>query len=176
MCSDRPHSSTSDRRGSGRWAGSGAGRGRCTNVPGLVASPMRLPVATACHAIRPTMPTFSRAFGRTRIDLHYSERGDHAGRPIVLTHGLLWSSRMMEGLASRLPDQRVLLLDLHGHGKSSRPTDPSAYTWASLAGDVIALLNHLEVDEAVVGGLSLGANVTLAVAHRHPERVTAMLV
>jgi pimeloyl-ACP methyl ester carboxylesterase len=122
------------------------------------------------------MPTFSRAFGQTRLDLHYGERGDPTGRPLVLTHGLLWSSRMMEALAARLPDQRVLLLDLHGHGKSARPADASAYTWASLAGDVVALLNHLEIDQAVVGGLSLGANVTLAVAQRHPERLSAMIV
>lgn len=122
------------------------------------------------------MPTFSRAFGQTRLDLHFAERGDPTGRPVVLTHGLLWSSRMMEGLAARLPDQRVLLLDLHGHGKSARPTDASAYTWASLAGDVVALLNRLEIDQAVVGGLSLGANVTLAMAQRHPERVSAMIV
>src|SRR5947209_4244786 len=142
MCSERPHSSTSDSRGSGRLSGSGAGRGRWTSVPGLVASPTRFSVATGCHAIRPTMPTFSRAFGQTRLDLHYGERGDPTGRPLVLTHGLLWSSRMMEALAARLPDQRVLLLDLHGHGKSARPTDASAYTWASLAGDVVALLNH----------------------------------
>ena len=122
------------------------------------------------------MPTFSRAFGQTRLDLHYAERGDPNGRPVVLTHGLLWSSRMMEGLAARLPDQRVLLLDLHGHGKSAKPTEASAYTWASLAGDVVALLNHLGIDDAVVGGLSLGANVTLAMAQRHPERVSAMIV
>jgi pimeloyl-ACP methyl ester carboxylesterase len=122
------------------------------------------------------MPTFSRAFGQTRLDLHYSERGDPHGRPVVLTHGLLLSSRMMEGLAARLPDQRVLLLDLHGHGKSATPTDAGAYTWASLAGDVVALLNHLEIDKAVVGGLSLGANVTLSTAQRHPERVSAMIV
>ncbi|MBV8692654.1 MAG: alpha/beta fold hydrolase [Actinobacteria bacterium] len=122
------------------------------------------------------MPTFSRAFGQTRLQLHFAERGASDGMPVVLTHGLLWSSRMMEGLAARLPDQRVLLLDLHGHGKSDRPTDPSAYTWASLAGDVIALLDHLEIDQAVIGGLSLGANVTLAAGQRHPERVKAMIV
>src|SRR4029077_3191401 len=100
------------------------------------------------------MPTFSRAFRQTRLDLHYSERGNPQGRPVLLTHGLLWSSRMMEGLAARLADQRVPLRDLHGHGKSARPTDAGAYTWASLAGDVIALLNHLEIDQAVIGGLS----------------------
>ncbi|HZQ87099.1 MAG TPA: alpha/beta hydrolase [Acidimicrobiales bacterium] len=122
------------------------------------------------------MPTFSRAFGQTRLQLHYAERGNPDGMPVVLTHGLLWSSRMMEGLAARLPDQRVLLLDLHGHGTSDRPIDPSAYTWASMAGDVVALLNHLGIDQAVIGGLSLGANVTLAVGQRHPERVRAMIV
>src|SRR4051794_9508929 len=137
MCSERPHSSTSDRRGAGRVSGSGTGRGRGARGPRLAAPPTRIPGGPGGQAIRLTMPTFSRAFGQTRLDLHYGERGDPTGRPLVLTHGLLWSSRMMEALAARLPDQRVLLLDLHGHGKSARPADASAYTWASMAGDVV---------------------------------------
>jgi pimeloyl-ACP methyl ester carboxylesterase len=118
------------------------------------------------------LPTFD--LGDLR--LHYAERGDADGPAIVLVHGLLWSARMFERLCAVLPSYRVLLLDLHGHGTSSTPTDPSRYTWASFADDVVGLLDHLAVERAVVGGLSLGANVTLATAERHPSRVRAMVV
>lgn len=114
-------------------------------------------------------------FDHDGLRLHFSERGDPAGPPFVMVHGLLWSSRMLRRIAEHLPAHRVLLLDLRGHGLSDRPTDPGRYRWSSLGGDVVALLDHLQLDSAVVGGLSLGANVTLAVAREHPERVAAMV-
>jgi pimeloyl-ACP methyl ester carboxylesterase len=110
------------------------------------------------------------------LRLHYAERGDREGRPVVLIHGLLWSARMMERLASLLPDHRMVLIDLRGHGRSDRPTDEARYRWSTLASDVVALLDELALERAVVGGLSLGANVTLATADAHPDRVEAMVV
>ena len=115
-------------------------------------------------------------FGRGDLTLHYGERGRPEGRPFVMTHGLLWSSRMMERAAALLADERVLLLDLHGHGKSDKPIEAARYTWDEFADDVVGLLDHLGIDRAVVGGLSLGANVTLATAHRYPDRVAAMVI
>lgn len=114
-------------------------------------------------------------FDHDGLVLHYSERGDPEGPPFVMVHGLLWSSRMLRRIAELLPGQRVLLLDVRGHGASDRPTDPARYSWSALAGDVVALLDHLGIDRAVVGGLSLGANVTLAVAAEHPDRVAAIV-
>lgn len=108
--------------------------------------------------------------------LWYSERGDPAGPPVVLVHGLFFSRRMYERLAARLPDHRVLLLDLRGHGKSTRPRHPEDYRWNGLADDVLALLDHLGIGNAVIGGLSLGANVSLVFALRHPERVRGLIV
>lgn len=115
-------------------------------------------------------------FARGDLRLHYARRGSPTGRPVVLMHGLLLSSHLMERIAARLPEARVLLLDLHGHGKSSKPTDPARYTWGEMAADAIALLDHLGLETAVVGGISLGANVALATALASPERVEAMIV
>ena len=90
------------------------------------------------------MPTFQRG----DLRLWYGERGRSDGRPFVVTHGLLWSSRMMERAAGLLPDERVILLDLHGHGRSDKPSDPARYTWAELAADVVGLLDHLGIDSS----------------------------
>lgn len=116
------------------------------------------------------------AFSRGDLRLHYGRRGSASGRPVVLLHGLLLSSHLMERLAARLPEARVLLLDLHGHGKSSKPTDRARYTWDEMAADVVALFDHAGLERAVVGGISLGANVALATALAAPERVEAMVL
>lgn len=118
------------------------------------------------------MPTLDR----DGLILYYAERGDPTGPPVVLLHGLTMSSRTMERLAATLHDHRVVLLDFHGHGKSTKPRQPDRYLVSEFADDVVALLDHLEIERAVVGGLSLGANVSYEVALRHPERVRALVL
>ena len=71
---------------------------------------------------------------------------------------------------------RVVLLDLAGHGASDRPTQASYHRMDAYADQVIALLEDVGVASAVVGGVSLGANVSLFVADRAPERVRALVV
>lgn len=110
------------------------------------------------------------------VRLWYAERGDPQGPPTVLLHGLFFSRRLFERLARRLPEQRMLLLDLRGHGRSSRPIDRESYTWALMARDVLALMDHLELERATVGGLSLGANVALAVAGLAAERLSGAII
>lgn len=109
--------------------------------------------------------------------LAYSEFGE-GGRVLVLLHGLLLSRRMHEPLARELARRgnRVLTLDLLGHGESERPVDMSRYSMPLFAEQVVALLDHLGVDEAVVGGTSLGANVSLEVACQTPARVRGLVV
>src|SRR4051812_24415309 len=94
--------------------------------------------------------------------LHYTVYGEGA-RPIVLLPGLLFSQRMHVPLARALAERgnRVITLDLLGHGRSDRPRDMWRYGMPIFAGQVVGLLDHLELDEAVVGGTSLGANTTL---------------
>jgi pimeloyl-ACP methyl ester carboxylesterase len=99
-------------------------------------------------------------------------------RVTVLLHGLLLSQRMHVPLARALAERgnRVVTLDLRGHGRSDRPPDMWHYTMGFFARDVVALLDHLEVDEAVVGGTSLGANTTLEVASLAPDRLRGMVI
>jgi pimeloyl-ACP methyl ester carboxylesterase len=109
--------------------------------------------------------------------LVYDEYGS-GRRPLVLLHGLLLSRRMHAPLASALADRgnRVLCLDLLGHGDSDRPRDMWRYSMPIFSEQVTALLDHAGIDEAVVGGTSLGANVALEAAVRDPSRLRGLLV
>jgi len=109
--------------------------------------------------------------------LAYRSYGE-GSRVTVLLHGLLLSQRMHAPLAAALAERgnRVVTLDLLGHGRSDRPPDMWRYGMGFFARDVVALLDELGVDEAVVGGTSLGANVTLEVASAAPERLRGMVV
>lgn len=109
--------------------------------------------------------------------IHYDEYGS-GGRPLVLVHGLLMNGRMYSALAPAMAARgnRVLCIDLLGHGKSDRPEELVRYSMPLFARQVTALLDHLEIEEAVVGGTSLGANVALQAGARHPERTRAMFI
>jgi pimeloyl-ACP methyl ester carboxylesterase len=109
--------------------------------------------------------------------LAYTVYGD-GPRTCVLVHGLLLSQKMHRPLAQALAERgnRVVTLDLLGHGRSDRPRDMTRYSMPFFGQQMIALLDHLELDEAVLGGTSLGANATLEAAVHAPERVRGMVV
>jgi pimeloyl-ACP methyl ester carboxylesterase len=109
--------------------------------------------------------------------LEYTEYG--AGeRWVILVHGQLMPRRMHEPLARALAGagSHVVTVDLLGHGRSDRPTDPLLYSMTAFGEQVIGLLDHLGAERAVIGGTSLGANVSLEVAVLAPDRVQGLLV
>jgi pimeloyl-ACP methyl ester carboxylesterase len=99
-------------------------------------------------------------------------------RPIILIHGLLMNRRMFDRLGHEMASRgnRVIAIDLLGHGRSDRPEEMSHYSLTFFARQVVALMDHLDLDQAVVGGTSLGANTTLELAYLEPHRVKAMMV
>jgi len=99
-------------------------------------------------------------------------------RPIVLVHGLLLNKHMFDRLGPALARRgnRVITLDLLGHGESDRPPEMVNYSMRSFADQVVGLLDHLELEQAVIGGTSLGANTSLMVARDAPERVRGMMI
>jgi pimeloyl-ACP methyl ester carboxylesterase len=109
--------------------------------------------------------------------LVYDDYGS-GDRVVLLLPGLLFSRRMHRPLAETLADRghRVLCLDLLGHGDSDRPPEMWNYSMPIFGGQAVALLEHLEIPQAVIGGTSLGANVTLEAAAAAPERVQGMLI
>ena len=122
----------------------------------------------------------SEQVGQLFVDgdrLEYTEYG--AGeRWVVLLHGQLMPRRMHEPLARVLAGEgfHVVTLDLLGHGRSDRPLDPKGYSMTAFGEQVLALLDHRGTDEAVIGGTSLGSNVSLEVADAAPERVRGLLL
>ncbi|HET7174210.1 MAG TPA: alpha/beta fold hydrolase [Nocardioidaceae bacterium] len=122
----------------------------------------------------------SERVGEVCVDgsrLEFTEYGG-GDRLVVLLHGQLMARRMHEPLARRLAAEgyRTVTLDLLGHGRSDRPADPKRYSTAIFARHVLALLDHLRADRAVIGGTSLGANVSLEVALAAPERLVGMIL
>jgi pimeloyl-ACP methyl ester carboxylesterase len=109
--------------------------------------------------------------------IEYTEYG--AGdRWVILVHGQLMPRRMHQPLARKLAASgaHVVTVDLLGHGRSDRPADPLLYSMTAFGEQVIGLLDHLGAERAVLGGTSLGANVSLEAAVFAPERVQGLLI
>lgn len=120
----------------------------------------------------PAAVTATGARGRT------AKSAPAGGRALILLHGLLLSQEMHRPLAEDLAARgnRVITLDLLGHGRSDRPRDMWRYSMATYARQVAALMDHLEIEQAVVMGTSLGANVALELASQHPRRLRALVI
>ena len=123
------------------------------------------------------MPARRHSFRHEGFRLVYDEYG--AGpRPLILLPGLLLTRKMHAPLAQALAERgnHVYVLDFLGHGDSDRPRDMARYTMPLLGDQVLGLLDHLELDQVVVGGTSLGANVALDVMSKAPERLRGAVV
>ncbi|MFI2346561.1 alpha/beta fold hydrolase [Streptomyces sp. NPDC019443] len=108
--------------------------------------------------------------------LTYDDEGprDGDGVPVVFIHG--WTAdrhRWDHQMAHFAPMRRVIRLDLRGHGESS---GSGAQTIEELAVDVLALLDHLEVDRFVLVGHSMGGMIAQTLALGHPERTERLVL
>ena len=117
------------------------------------------------------------SFTHEGFRLVYDEYGS-GSRPLVLLPGLLLPRLMHRPLAEELAARgnHVYVLDFLGHGDSDQPRDMWRYSMPIFGQQAVALLDHLGLDEAVVGGTSLGANVTLEVAAAAPDRLRGIVV
>ena len=105
------------------------------------------------------------------VILNYSEAG--RGIPVILLHGFPLSGAIWHEQQKQLSEHyRVIVPDLRGHGRSPAPR--GVYEMDLLARDVLALLDTLKIEKAVVIGHSMGGYVTLAAWKRAPERFLAL--
>jgi pimeloyl-ACP methyl ester carboxylesterase len=112
------------------------------------------------------------------LTLHYESRG--AGQPVVLLHGFTSSAASWERLSwidllARSSCEAVAL-DFRSHGRSDRVYESSACTTSRLASDVLALLDHLELERASLFGFSMGGGVAVRLALDQPGRVAKLVL
>jgi pimeloyl-ACP methyl ester carboxylesterase len=109
------------------------------------------------------------------IRLHYEVHGE--GPPLVLAHGYgatldMWSAQIEP--FSR--NYKVVVYDTRGHGRTEAPRDWSSYTADDYIEDQCQLMDHLGIDSAYIGGLSMGGMIALQFALTYPQRTKALLL
>ena len=116
------------------------------------------------------MPTFER----DGLSFHYLDRGE--GLPFVFQHGLGGDLSQPFGLYTPPAGVRLIGFDARAHGQTRPLGDVHQVAIAPFADDLVALLDHLGVSRAVLGGISLGAAVALNAAVRHPRRTLGLVL
>jgi pimeloyl-ACP methyl ester carboxylesterase len=113
---------------------------------------------------------------RGGVRLAAADEGE--GPAVVLLHGLTATRRyvVMGSRSLERSGHRVIAYDARGHGGSSPAPEPSAYRYQDLREDLVSVLDHLDIDRAVMAGSSMGAHTLLALALHAPERVAGMVV
>src|SRR5574341_1252115 len=116
---------------------------------------------------------YSRFADIDGVRVHYQEKG--SGAPLVLIHGYTASTFVWKDVFEPLSEQfRVIAVDLKGFGFSGKPDGD--YTRRAQGELVVRLLDHLKIDRAILCGNSMGGEVSLNAAARHPERVSALIL
>ena len=120
------------------------------------------------------MPSFHNG----AVEIAFLDEGE--GDPIVLVHGFAstknvnwvypaWVSELKKN------GRRVIALDLRGHGESGKLYEPEQYSVEIMAGDVIALMDHLNIERADIMGYSLGSRITAVLARSRPTRLRSAI-
>jgi 3-oxoadipate enol-lactonase len=107
--------------------------------------------------------------------INYTERGLPQGIPIVFVHGFPFDHTMWEPQMRALPNQyRAITYDIRGHGRSD--VGDGQFTIELFVDDLIALLDHLVIEKAILCGRSMGGYIVLRTAERHPDRIRALIL
>lgn len=119
------------------------------------------------------------SFRHDSVEIAYFDEG--TGDPVVLIHGFS-STKEVNWINTswvqtlRDDGRRVIALDNRGHGQSSKLYDPEHYYLGLMAGDVIALMDHLSIPRADIMGYSMGGRIAATVALHHAARVRSLVI
>jgi len=111
-------------------------------------------------------------FQHDGIQFHYRDEG--AGVPFFFQHGLGADLTQPFSLCQPPPGIRLIGFDARAHGKTAPVGPEGKISFSTFADDLRALMDHLRIKQAIVGGISMGAALTLNFALRHPERVLGL--
>lgn len=111
------------------------------------------------------------------IDIRYEVLGGRTGTPLILTHGFAgpiddWRPELLP-LAEKRP---LVLYDVRGHGRTTAPQDPGAYSIPLFASDLAGLLRALGIERAHVGGVSMGGMITAQFAVDYPQMCESVII
>ncbi len=113
-------------------------------------------------------------FPHDGIEIHYRDEG--SGLPFFFQHGLGGETNLVFPLFTPPPGVRLLGFDARGHGETRPLGNPERIGIASFADDLLALMDHLDIPRAIIGGISMGAAISINVALRFPERVLGLVL
>ena len=117
------------------------------------------------------MPTLNR----NGVNIYYEVHG--SGPTMLLTHGFSATAEMWNANLTALSQRyRVIVWDMRGHGRSDYPEDSAAYSDMLTIGDMAALLDIHDTEQAIIGGHSLGGFMTLSFHVSHPTRCKALML
>ncbi len=109
------------------------------------------------------------------LSLHYIEQGRGNGRPVVFIHGFPFNCRMWQPQLAALPEQiHAIAYDVRGHGRSA--VGDGLYSLEFFVDDLMALLDHLELEQVVLCGMSMGGYIALRALERYRERFGALVL
>lgn len=115
-------------------------------------------------------------FEHDGLSFSYLDAGDPSEHPFVFQHGLGGDISQPTAVFSPPQGWRLLALDCRGHGDTNPLGEGNKLSFSSFADDIVALMDRLGVEQAVVGGISMGAGVTLNLALRYPDRVAGLIL
>ena len=113
-------------------------------------------------------------FERDEIQFRYDVIGD--GRAVVFCHGLGGDRQQPKELIGPLNGYRLIVWDCRGHGETQPVGPADGFGFGPMAEDLAGLLDHLDVDRAIVGGISMGAGVAVRFATQWPQRAEALVL
>ena len=122
-----------------------------------------------------------QTFRHDGLSLAYLDQKPDSGHatPVLMIHGFASTiavNWLNPGWFKTLGEAgyRCLAIENRGHGASEKPRDPAAYHTLAMAGDAVALLDHLGIERAFVMGYSMGARISAFLARHWPDRVAAL--
>jgi 3-oxoadipate enol-lactonase len=108
-------------------------------------------------------------------EVYYEDLGNPAALPVVFIHGFPFSHEMWRPQLTILGARfRAVAYDLRGHGKSG--AGDGQYTFEFFVDDLVALLDHMKIEKAVLCGLSMGGYIALRTVERNPERIRGLIL
>lgn len=117
------------------------------------------------------MPTFAAQ------TLTYHYRVADGNDTLLLLHGFTGSAQNWSWLETSIAGkQGIVAIDLPGHGLSDAPSDPSSYAMPTVARDVVALLDHQDLERAHLLGYSMGGRLALYLALHYPDRWRSLVL